>query len=200
MRSRLGSVLALVIISVATLLSQSAELTVTSAAPTGEIQELTQANEIRLTFSEPMIPLGQVPANPALPWVRITPAIKGTFRWSGTTTLIFTPDAGAPLPFATRYRITVDTSAQSVSGRRLRAPFEFTFTTPTVRLTSMRSARLDGRFDSLVTLALQFNQPVRPQDVLAHAIVRYRPTEVTRSEEHTSELQSRLHLVCRLLL
>src|SRR5687768_16554610 len=27
-----------------------------------------------------------------------------------------------------------------------------------------------------------------------------RPLEVTRSEEHTSELQSRLHLVCRLLL
>src|SRR5205809_5610111 len=27
-----------------------------------------------------------------------------------------------------------------------------------------------------------------------------RPTAVTRSEEHTSELQSRLHLVCRLLL
>src|SRR5256884_5106748 len=26
------------------------------------------------------------------------------------------------------------------------------------------------------------------------------PTEPTRSEEHTSELQSRLHLVCRLLL
>src|SRR2546422_4496112 len=26
------------------------------------------------------------------------------------------------------------------------------------------------------------------------------PTELVRSEEHTSELQSRLHLVCRLLL
>src|SRR2546429_2045274 len=28
----------------------------------------------------------------------------------------------------------------------------------------------------------------------------YRPLDVIRSEEHTSELQSRLHLVCRLLL
>src|SRR2546422_7388895 len=26
------------------------------------------------------------------------------------------------------------------------------------------------------------------------------PNDITRSEEHTSELQSRLHLVCRLLL
>src|SRR2546422_8562656 len=29
---------------------------------------------------------------------------------------------------------------------------------------------------------------------------KYRPCRETRSEEHTSELQSRLHLVCRLLL
>src|SRR2546422_7248506 len=29
---------------------------------------------------------------------------------------------------------------------------------------------------------------------------RWSPTKGTRSEEHTSELQSRLHLVCRLLL
>src|SRR2546422_8326307 len=29
---------------------------------------------------------------------------------------------------------------------------------------------------------------------------QYRPADARRSEEHTSELQSRLHLVCRLLL
>src|SRR2546422_2931018 len=32
------------------------------------------------------------------------------------------------------------------------------------------------------------------------AIVQRRPRHEDRSEEHTSELQSRLHLVCRLLL
>src|SRR2546422_7599684 len=36
------------------------------------------------------------------------------------------------------------------------------------------------------------------QDV-AEAVCRY-DDEINRSEEHTSELQSRLHLVCRLLL
>src|SRR5205809_2583042 len=36
---------------------------------------------------------------------------------------------------------------------------------------------------------------------LAHAeLVDAAPHDVDRSEEHTSELQSRLHLVCRLLL
>src|SRR2546422_5231346 len=36
--------------------------------------------------------------------------------------------------------------------------------------------------------------------VLAHGSTRFRNSGNDRSEEHTSELQSRLHLVCRLLL
>src|SRR2546422_1589302 len=35
---------------------------------------------------------------------------------------------------------------------------------------------------------------------LRHRLLRERKLALTRSEEHTSELQSRLHLVCRLLL
>src|SRR6187455_2797868 len=175
MRARIASMLAFCVVLVSSLLSQtqSAELAVSSSGPAGELQELAQANEIRLVFSEPMVPLGAVPSNPAPDWVRITPAIKGTYRWSGTTVLLFTPDPATPLPYATRYRVTVDASATSVSGRRLRAPYEFSFTTPTVKLTSLRSARRDGRFDSVVTLALRFNQPVRAADVLAHTVVRY---------------------------
>src|SRR2546429_1581524 len=35
---------------------------------------------------------------------------------------------------------------------------------------------------------------------LANALIKASPGDRVRSEEHTSELQSRLHLVCRLLL
>src|SRR2546429_1258007 len=42
------------------------------------------------------------------------------------------------------------------------------------------------------------NQPVSPNMVQASLTIHDNPP--TRSEEHTSELQSRLHLVCRLLL
>src|SRR5690554_6983441 len=41
---------------------------------------------------------------------------------------------------------------------------------------------------------------VELEDMLAHAVERVRNCAPTRSEEHTSELQSRPHLVCRLLL
>ena len=157
------------------LLSQTAALTVVSAGPNGEIQQLTDANEIRVIFSEPMVPLGRVPSNPTPEWMRITPVIKGTYRWSGTTILIFTPDPQSPLPHATRYTVTIDAAATAVSGRQLGRPVQFTFTTPTVRLTSARWMRRNDRFDAPVLLALTFNQRVRAADVVTHLDVRYQP-------------------------
>jgi len=86
-------------------------LIVQRAGPDGELAELNQANEIRVVFSEPMVSLGRIPQPVTAPFVRIEPAIRGTFRWSGTTILIFTPDPRQPLPYATQYQVTVDTSA-----------------------------------------------------------------------------------------
>src|SRR5256884_3562410 len=40
----------------------------------------------------------------------------------------------------------------------------------------------------------------RGRVLVAHVELRHAQNERRRSEEHTSELQSRLHLVCRLLL
>src|SRR6187397_1054052 len=157
--------------------SQSAELRVVDASPNGELNQLSEANEIRIVFSEPMVALGRIPSNPAVPFVRITPAMTGTFRWSGTTILIFTPDPAAPLPNATRYTVAVDASASSASGRKLSAPHTFAFTTPTVRLTSMQWYRQQQSATAPVTLILDFNQKVRPADILAHAVVRYLPHE-----------------------
>ena len=102
--------------------AQTPALTVVNTAPRGEITNLEEANEIRIVFSEPMVTLGQIPAKLAAPFVTITPAIPGTFRWSGTTILIFTPDPTKPLPYATSYEVTVDTTATAVSGRRLAKP------------------------------------------------------------------------------
>jgi hypothetical protein len=68
-------------------------LSIVAARPTGEIASLAEANEIRVVFSEPMVTLGRIPAVVQAPYVRIRPAIAGTFRWSGTTILIFTSAA-----------------------------------------------------------------------------------------------------------
>ena len=155
--------------------SQDAPLRILGASPDGDLADLADAGQIRIVFSEPMVPLGTVLSGAAPPWIRITPAVAGSFFWSGTKTLIFSPDGSAPLPYATRFTVRVDGSAASVAGRSLGAPYELTFTTPTVRLLSAEWYRQTGRFDSPAVIALRFNQPVRPEDAAAHAHVALTP-------------------------
>ena len=81
-----------------------------------------------------MVALGRIPARVQPAFFKIEPAVPGAFRWSGTTILIFTPDAKRPLALATTYKVTIAAGAAAVSGRKLARPFTLTFTTPTVRL------------------------------------------------------------------
>jgi len=150
-----------------------APLSVVTAQPTGEIANLAQAAEIRVRFSEPMVPIGPLPDDVTAPFFSIRPAVAGTFRWAGPTILVFTPDPKTPLPNATRYDVTIATTTTAVSGRTLARAYTFTFTTPTVKLVQTRWYRVNGRFDQPAIIALRFNQAVRPAEVLAHVTARY---------------------------
>src|SRR6478752_10038200 len=75
----------------------------------------------------------------------------------------------------------------------------------TPRLSPVEPFVLDGDlWLSMMLGSLKAADLVRDPRVLVHSIVTSRDGEEgevkLRSEEHTSELQSRLHLVCRLLL
>ena len=155
-------------------------LEVVSYGPTGPLTSPQHANEIRIMFSEPMVTLGKIPEAVRAPFIRITPAVEGTFRWSGTTILIFTP--ARPLPLSTRYEVIVDASATAVSGRRLQTPLTFDFTTPTVRLERVRWYRRGGTVDGRIVLMLYFNQPVRSADVAAALAARFEPHQWTPPE------------------
>src|SRR5687768_3087008 len=174
---RRAAVLAVVLVTCAfaTEAQTPPSLIVQRAGPDGELATLEQANEIQIVFSEPMVTLGRIPQPVTAPFVRIQPALNGTFRWSGTTILIFTPDRRQPLPYATRFQVTVDTAARAVSGRQLAAPYAFSFTTPTVKLLVADHHRLDGRADRPVVFMLRFNQPVQPAAVLQHLTARLEP-------------------------
>jgi uncharacterized protein YfaS (alpha-2-macroglobulin family) len=171
--ARFSSILALVLFaaSAAAQPPPRAPLRIVSAGPTGEVAAIEEADEIRVVFSESMVALGRVPASLRVPFFRITPSVAGTFRWSGASVLVFTP--ARRLPLATRYEVTIDGSAASISGRTLGEPYTFTFTTPTVRLLQTRWYRPGGRYDAAPVVLLRFNQPVRPQDVASHLIPRF---------------------------
>lgn len=162
-------------ISISSSAQAAGRLKVLSAGPVGEIATLQEANEIRVVFSEPMVTLGRIPNPATAPFFRITPAVSGTFRWSGTTTLIFTPDPKKKLPFATRYEVVIDGGARSAFGELLGKPYVFSFTTPTVRLLSTTWYRRNGRFDQPVVIGLRFNQPIRRDAIAAHLKVNYAP-------------------------
>jgi uncharacterized protein YfaS (alpha-2-macroglobulin family) len=153
--------------------SQTQALTIVAALPVGDLAEAADARDIRVVFSEPMVTLG-TPVTEPPPWLTIEPATRGVVHWSGTTILIFTPQAPA-LPNATAFAVTIDALATSVAGHRLAAPYRFTFTTPTVRVLSAEWYRKAGRFDSAAVLALRFNQRVRPREVLQHTQLRLTP-------------------------
>src|ERR1043166_3970338 len=165
--------LAVALLLLASVAARAADkLTILKAGPVGEIATLAEANEIRVVFSEPMVVLGKIPKDLVVPWFHVAPAIKGTFRWSGTTTLIFTPDPKTPLPFATRFDVTVDPAAKSVSGKSLDREYKFSFVTPTIRRLSTSWYRKGGRFDAPVVVALRFNQPVDAAAIVSHLQLR----------------------------
>jgi hypothetical protein len=171
-----------------------AALTIVNTGPQGEIAALEEANEIRVVFSEPMVTLGRIPAVVRAPFFKVTPSISGTFRWSGTTILIFTPDPKRPLPFATRYQVTIDTSATAVSGRTLAKPVTFSFTTPTVKLLSTSWYRRGGTSDAAMVVLLRFNQRVRAQDVAAHLTAALQPHQWD-APSFSAEEQARLKTI-----
>jgi hypothetical protein len=148
-------------------------LSVAQAAPQGEVDSLAEAAEVRVVFSEPMVALGRIPATVTAPFFHIAPARPGSFRWSGTRTLIFTTADPAHLPYATRYDVTIDATATSASGATLGRPYTFSFTTPTLRLLQTTWSRREGRYDRPVVLLLRFNQPVSHPTVDPHLAVAF---------------------------
>jgi len=155
--------IALLLAAATAAFGQEKKLTVLRAGPVGELNELAEANEVRVVFSEPMVVVGKIPKNLTIPWFHITPVVKGTFRWSGTTTLIFTPDQ--PLPYATKFDV-------SVEAPKLDRPYTFSFTTPVIQLTQTYWYRKGDKADAPVIIGLYFNQPVEKETLAPHVQLR----------------------------
>ena len=157
-------------------------LRIVNAGPSGETSTLAEANEIRAVFSEPMVVLGKIPEPVTAPFFKIAPAVKGKFRWSGTTTLIFTPDK--PLSYATEYKVTVDATAKSVAGNTLDQAYEWSFSTPAIRL---RNTDWYRKANGAIVIALRFNQPVRTDVLLPHLKLRTVAHDITLPDHPEGE-------------
>lgn len=139
-------------------------LEVERRGPTGD-QGLVDA--IRVSFNQPMVPLADLETLDSAPaLLEIEPAIVGTTQWLGTRTLAFKPEAGR-LPYSTDYEVTVRAGVTSTWGEKLASDVDWTFSTPTLALTS--ATPYDGSADNELepTIALTFNQPINRTALLA---------------------------------
>src|SRR5690625_5874321 len=118
------------------------------------------------------------------------------------------PKAQCPKPKAQGSRLKAQGSRLKAQGSRLRAQSHSPEPSPFGRRTSHMNHTHDATPPPRRGRAAAFNTPNRFErlHVLEDAAaleeddLRQIQTEFLRSEEHTSELQSRGHLVCRLLL
>ena len=168
---------ALCILTIAISVSAANGLKVISAGPVGEVATLAEANEIRVVFSEPMVVLGKIPTPVTAPFFTMKPAVKGSFRWAGTTTLIFTPEK--PLPYGTEYTVSIDKSAKAISGKALDQVYQWSFTTPTIQLRSVDHYRAKN---GAVLIGMRFNQPVQGEAILPHLQLRTQGHELQTIE------------------
>ncbi len=144
-------------------LAQQKDLRVITMTPNGELTSLSQAQQIVVTFSEPMVALQAVPIGEGSGPLVIEPKAKGKFRWLGTSTLEFTPEK--PLPFATPFLVKIPQGTKSISGKILQQDFIWNFSTPRPVIISSDPGSGQTHVDTSRSIILTFNQPVDPQVV-----------------------------------
>ena len=111
-----------------------------------------------ISFNKPVVPLGAAENEQPIP-ADITPAIKGQWRWIGSASVEFLPDA--PLPYATSFTVTPRKDLVALDGEALAAATPFTFSTLPLELSTSQPYRNWPWFDADEPLKLYFNQPVQ---------------------------------------
>lgn len=145
-------------------------LRVVRFSPQGQIE---RADHIRVSFSQPMVPLGgqRLPLE-RIP-VQVEPEISGVWRWLDTRTLLFEPQGPyltRYLPMATDYRVKVPRGTSSLSGAKLDAEAIFQFSTALPKVVRFHPSKWwVGRNAPIVFV---FNQAVDEQSVLSNVTVR----------------------------
>ncbi len=121
--------------------------------------------DLSVTFSQPMIAVSsQTQASETVP-VKITPEVKGKWRWLGTDTLVF--DAETRFPMATKFTATIPKGTKSAVGGALNQDFSWTFTTPPPKAEAFApKTPYEGIFPEYAIIAAKFNQEIDANAIL----------------------------------
>ncbi len=118
--------------------------------------EVPIARNLSITFSEPIVAVGDLENAEAHIPVRLEPQPEGRWRWLGTRTLVFEPKVR--FPAATNYRVAVDAGLEAASGNQLAEPLSFAFSTPPPKL--LASHPTGVAVDLVPTIFMEFDQRI----------------------------------------
>ncbi|HVQ36142.1 MAG TPA: Ig-like domain-containing protein, partial [Pyrinomonadaceae bacterium] len=141
----------------------TAPLEVTRFTPEGEV---AIAPMLSVTFSQPMVAVSSQNEAAANVPVTLTPQPKGRWRWLGTQTLVFQPEAeGGRLPMATAYTLNIPAGTKSALGNALPVAKTFSFATPAPTLRTSHPQGQSQPRDPLMFLG--FDQRIDAAKVFA---------------------------------
>jgi uncharacterized protein YfaS (alpha-2-macroglobulin family) len=136
-------------------------VSVQQVTPSGFINNFDQVEKIQVTFDRPMVALAKLPEGNGSGPLKISPEVKGKFRWKGTDVLIFVPEKS--LELATEYHVEIPEGTKSeVSEDKLADAYRWTFTTPVPKISEVSPGSRDGASDVPLqrTIYFQYNQPI----------------------------------------
>jgi uncharacterized protein YfaS (alpha-2-macroglobulin family) len=123
-------------------------------------EEAPPESSLVLTFDQPM-DVESVEAAFA-----IEPTVAGELSWTDATTLVFSPRTSWDR--AARYRVKLDTSAESAEGLPLRQEVDFTFVTVGyLEVTQVIPEDGTAEVDPDATVTVMFNRPVVPLQLVS---------------------------------
>ncbi|HEY0461441.1 MAG TPA: Ig-like domain-containing protein, partial [Pyrinomonadaceae bacterium] len=122
-------------------------------------------SDLTVTFSQPMIAVtSQTEASSTAP-VKLTPEVKGRWRWLGTTTLVF--DAEKRFPMATTFTAVIPKGTKAATGAELEKDFSWTFTTPPPKIEKFVPQKGQSEiYPPDTILAAKFNQEIDENAIL----------------------------------
>ncbi|MFL6283941.1 MAG: alpha-2-macroglobulin family protein [Pyrinomonadaceae bacterium] len=139
------------------------ELRVVRYSPQGDVP---LAPQLSVTFSQPMVAITSQEDAALVAPVRMSPQPPGRWRWLGTKTLVFDPEAER-LPMATEFTVSIPAGTRAASnegGGATMSPVTWKFSTPPPKLLSKYPSDIPARRDAIIFLA--FDQKVNPEAVL----------------------------------
>ncbi len=140
-------------------INNNQNLEVLRFSPTGDVP---LAADLSITFSQPMVAVTSQEQAAVITPVRLSPAVKGRWRWLGTKTLIF--DTDQRFPMATKFTATVPAGTKSATGNVLQKDASWTFSTPPPKVLQTYPSGVTNRD---VLMFASFDQEINQSAVLS---------------------------------